>query len=55
MTKCRDLKRNTQDPKMGLMENGVRRRKQLPDHKRRWIRLNTYVVEMCVWAVCDTP
>jgi hypothetical protein len=31
--KCRGLKRNTQDGKMELTENGVRRR-QLTDHKR---------------------
>ena len=34
MTNCWDLKRNTQDPKTELTENGVRRRRQLTDQKR---------------------
>jgi len=34
-TRCWDLKRNTQDPKAQMTENGVRRRRrQLTDQKR---------------------
>jgi hypothetical protein len=35
MTKCRDLKRNTQDPKAELTENGVRRRRRRRRKRRR--------------------
>ena len=34
VTNCRHLKRNTPPPKAELMENGVRRRRQLTDQKR---------------------
>ena len=53
MTKCRDLKRNTQDPKVQLMENGIRRRRGWA-HKMEKVK-QPRCTAVDVWALCDAP